>query len=129
MAAEDKVTKLTAARGRDVSAPRQTITLNGERHVLVFSNAALREAEDVYEAHFGKDVGIDYILAGLAKSKYAAMQAVCYGALVAGGCDMDWKEFDEAFGLTSLDAYREALLRGVTGALPDGPGEESQKNG
>lgn len=105
-------------RGRDMSAPVTHITLNGHRYALAFNNHSARVAEDIYEQVYGKDVGYADILAALAKFKYKAVMAVFYGALVAGGTDMGWDEFDETFKLDSIDGIREIIAKGVADALP-----------
>lgn len=110
--------KQKAERGRDVSAPVKFIELNGQRYELVFNNKAARVAEDVYEQVYGNDVGYAEILRLLTLSKYKAIMAVFYGALLAGGTDMSWEEFDEAFKLDSIPGVKEAILKGIVDALP-----------
>lgn len=113
-------------RGRDVSAPVTHITLNGQRYALAFNNRAARVAEDIYEQIYGKDVGYADILAALAKFKYKAVMAVFYGALVAGGADMSWEDFDSTFKLDSIDGIREIIVKGVVDSLPAGDEGETE---
>lgn len=121
--------KMQNQRGRDVAAPVNEITLDGKRYALVFSNKAARVAEDVYEQQYGQDVGYADILAALTKFKYKAVMAVFYGALVAGGTDMSWEEFDATFKLDSIPGIREIITKGVVDALPkagtEGEGSET----
>lgn len=113
-------------RARDVSAPIQFITLDGTRYKLAFTNRAARVAEDVYEQVYGRDVGYTEILKALANFKYKAVMAVFYGALVAGGAEMDWETFDNLFKLDSIEGIREIIVQGVVDALPkDSEGSEN----
>jgi len=120
--------KMQNQRGRDMAAPVNEITLDGKRYALVFSNKAARVAEDVYEQQYGQDVGYADILAALTKFKYKAVMAVFYGALVAGGTDMSWDEFDATFKLDSIPGIREIITKGVVDALPkaDTKGEDGE---
>ena len=113
-------------RARDVSAPIQFITLDGTRYNLAFTNRAARVAEDVYEQVYGRDVGYTEILKALANFKYKAVMAVFYGALIAGGTEMDWETFDNLFKLDSIEGIREIIVQGVVDALPkDSGGNEN----
>ncbi len=105
-------------RGRDVAAPVKSLTLQGETYTLAFTNRAARVAEDVYEQVYGRDVGYGDILSFLARGKYGAIMAVLYGALVAGGADMNFEEFDERFHLDSVPAVRDILAQGVMESMP-----------
>ena len=120
--------KMQNQKGRDMAAPVNEITLDGKRYALVFSNKAARVAEDVYEQQYGQDVGYADVLAALTKFKYKAVMAVFYGALVAGGTDMSWDEFDATFKLDSIPGIREIITKGVVDALPnaDTKGEGSE---
>ena len=114
-------------RGRDVSAPVTHITIDGRRYALAFNNRSARIAEDIYEQVYGKDVGYAEILAALAKFKYKAVMAMFYGAMVAGGAEIDWETFDEKFKLDSIDGIREIIAKGVIDALPkDNEGSEAE---
>lgn len=111
-------------RGRDISAPVTHITLNGQRYPLAFTNQAARVAEDVYESVYGKDMGYAEILVALGKFKYKAVMAVFYGALVAGGADMSWADFDQTFKLDSVDGIRDIIVKGVADSLPKPDAED-----
>lgn len=115
-------------RGRDVSAPIKHIELNGQRYALAFSNKAARIAEDVYEQQYGQDVGYAVILSQLSKLKYKATMAVFYGALVAGGTDMSWDDFDAAFKLDSIPGVKELIIKGVVESLPKADTAEDKEN-
>lgn len=106
-------------RARDVSAPVKYITLDGTRYKLAFNNLTARLAEEVYELHYGRDMGYADIIRQLALGKYAAVMAVYYGALVAGGHDMSWEDFDATFKLDSVDGIREIIADAIAKALPD----------
>lgn len=93
---------------------------------MVFNNHAARVAEDVYEQYYGQDVGYGEIIQRIAKGKYAAIMALFYGAMVAGGCDMEWPEFDEKFKLDSVDGIRAIIMRGLEKSLPQ---VEQDENG
>lgn len=105
-------------RGRDISAPIEQITINGQPYKLLFNNYAARIAEDVYEQYYGKDVGFGDILKGIARGKYSACMALFYAAMIAGGADMPWPEFDQNFKLDSIEGIRDIIMRGVEKALP-----------
>lgn len=111
-------------RGRDMAAPIRHLTLDGERYTLAFSNQAARVAEDVYEQQYGQDVGYGDILTQLSRGKYKAIMAVLYGALVAGGAQMDWATFDATFRLASVEGVREIIVQGVAASLPQADGQE-----
>lgn len=114
-------------RGRDVDAPVQHVTIDGQSYEMRFDNRAARVAEDVYEQQYGMDKGYYDILAEMARKKHRAIEAVVYGAMVSGGHDMDWAEFDAKFTLGSLDAVREAIQTALIESLPDDDG--NAKNG
>lgn len=119
----------TAARARELMAPIEHITLDGVEHKLVFSNEMMRVAEDVYETAYGKDVGFGEVLKAVAKGKYAAIMALFYGALIAGGAEMSWEEYDAKFKLDSVDGIRDILMRGMDKALlPETEGGKQPQN-
>ncbi|MEG0901217.1 MAG: hypothetical protein RSG96_03790 [Clostridia bacterium] len=107
------------ARGRDMLAPVEHITIDGKTYKMVYNNQAARIAEDIYEQYYGKDVGFADILQGIIKGKYSAIMALFYAGMAAGGCEMAWPEFDEKFKLDSVEGIREMILRGIGKALPD----------
>lgn len=113
-------------RARDISAPIQFITLDGQRYKLAFTNRAARLAEDVYEQVYGRDVGYTEILKALSNFKYKAVMAVFYGALIAGGVEMDWETFDNLFKLDSIEGIREIIVQGVVDALPRDNGDDGE---
>lgn len=113
-------------RARDISAPIQFITLDGQRYKLAFTNRAARVTEDVYEQIYGRDVGYADILKALTHFKYKAVMAVFYGALIAGGAEMDWETFDNLFKLDSIEGIREIIVQGVVDALPRDGGNDGE---
>lgn len=115
-------------RGRDVGAPVKHITIRGTTYPLVFNNHAARIAEDVYEEAYGKDVGYHDILRALARGKYSATMALYYAALVAGGAEITWEEFDRDFKIDQIEGIREVLENGITQSLPTEDPDEAGEN-
>ncbi len=107
-------------RGRDMSAPVEFITLNGTQYKTVYNNQTARIAEDVYEQQYGKDVGYGEILKGIAKGKYSA--------IISGGAQLSWEDFDAQFHLDSIEGVREIIARAVQKTLPDVPEQEDTEN-
>jgi len=108
-----------AAKGRDLAAPAQQLTLDGVQYKLVFNNRAARIAEDVYEDVYKRpDKGYFDILGDAGKGRYAAMQALYYGALIAGGAEMTFAEFDSRFSLGSVEGVSEIIMRELSKSLP-----------
>lgn len=106
-------------RGRDLAAPAKTLTLAGETHQLVFNNRAARLAEDVYEDVYNRpDKGYFDILDEAGKGRYRAIQAIYYGALVAGGAVMSFEEFDARFSIGSIDGMQELIMAELSKSLP-----------
>ena len=118
----------TAMRGRDMSAPVEFITLNGTQYKTVYNNQTARIAEDVYEQQYGKDVGYGEILKGIAKGKYSAIMALFYAAIISGGAQLSWEDFDAQFHLDSIEGVREIIARAVQKTLPDVPEQEDTEN-
>ena len=110
-------------KARDITAPYKRVTLDGQTYGLVFNNKAARVAEAVYEDEYGRDTGYYDILQEMAMRKHRAMMAVLYGALVAGGAEMTWEDFDAKFTLASIDGFAEILRAGVIESLPDDDGK------
>ena len=110
-------------RGQDIAAPVKTVTLEGKTYELVFSNKAARIAEDVYNDQYGRDANYLEILKDMAAMKHRALLAVVYGALIAGGGDMTYDAFEEAFTYDCIDALREIIRKGVFEALPEADGK------
>lgn len=116
-----------AIHGRDLDAPVQHITLDGVKYELKFNNRAARIAEDVYEEIYGKpEIGYYAIIDEAARSKHRALQAIYYGALVAGGTAMDWDTFDEKFTLSAIDGVADIIMKALSESLP--PVDESAPN-
>lgn len=106
-------------RGRDLVQPAQTVTLDGKTYPLKWGNKQARVTEQVYEEQYGRDVEYMEIMLELQRQKHRALQACVYGALIAGGCDMDWETFDQLFTYDAIDQLRETIQKAVLDTLPD----------
>lgn len=119
--------KHSTVKGRDLAAPVESITLGGVTYRLRFDNRAARTAEDVYEDIYNRpDKGYYDILGEAQQGKHRALQALYYGALIAGGATMSWEEFDRSFTLGSIDGMEEIILAALSKSLP--PADESAPN-
>lgn len=113
--------------GRDLDAPVQHLTLGEKQYELRFNNRAARIAEDVYESIYRKpEIGYYAIVDEAAHSKHRALQAIYYGALVAGGTDMGWDEFDALFTLSSIEGVADVIMKALSDSLP--PVDDSAPN-
>ena len=113
-----------AVRGQDLSAPLKSVTLEGTRYALKFSNRAARIAEDVYAEQYGKDASYLDILKDMTALKHRALLALVYGAMIAGGADMAYEDFEDQFTYDCIDGLRELIRAGVFEALPEPEGDE-----
>lgn len=104
--------------GRDLSQSARAITIEGVRYTLKFNNRAARIAEDIYADEYGRDIGYYAILEEAAKHRHGALMAIYYGALVAGGQDMSWEFFDDAFTLNSIEGISDIIQQGIAESLP-----------
>lgn len=110
-------------KGRDLIAPTKTLTLNGVTYQLTFNNKAARVAEDVYEDVYNRpDKGYFDILDDASKGKHRALQAIYYGALVAGGTAMSWEQFDADFRLSSIEGVEDLIMAELSKSLPPADG-------
>ncbi len=120
-------TKGFQPHGRDLEAPVKYITLREDKYPLKFNNKAARIAEDVYQEIYGKpEIGYYAIIDEASHSKHRALQAIYYGALIAGGTNMDWDTFDDLFTLTSIEGVAEVIMQALSESLP--PADESAPN-
>lgn len=120
-------TKGFQPHGRDLDAPVKHITLGGVKYPLKFNNKAARIAEDVYQEIYGKpEIGYYAIIDEASHSKHRALQAIHYGALIAGGADMDWDTYDDLFTLTSIEGVEEVIMQALSESLP--PADETAPN-
>lgn len=119
---------MSKIKGRDIASPVKTITIEDVPHPLVFNNQSARLAEDVYEDQYKRDQNYAEILQDLSRGKYRAVMAVFYGAMVAGGADISWAEFDEKFKLDSIPGIKETIMAGVVQSLPEPDDEDETKN-
>lgn len=115
-----------ADRARHVAAPIQYITLKGVKYPAIYNNKTARICEDIYADVYCKDIGYANILVELSRGRYSAIMAMLYAAIVSGGSDMTFQEFDEIFSLDAIDGLKEKVLAGVTASLPQE--EENPKN-
>lgn len=113
-------------RGRDVAAPIQHVTYQGERYPMKFNNKAARITEDVYEEQYGKDIGYYGVLAEVGIPKHRAIMAMVYGGIVAAGADVTWEDFEENFKLTSIESVAQAIRKGAVQSLPDEDPDEGK---
>lgn len=118
-------------KGRDLTAPRRRMTLEGVTYELAFNNRSARIAEDVYADVYGVEDergGYMAILGEASRGRLRALQAIYYGALIAGGATMPWDNFDRVFTLDSIEGVKEIIMAAVSDSLPpdDGKNMESQ---
>ena len=106
-------------RARDISAPVQHISFGERSYTLCYNNMAARVAEDVYEQQYGRDVGYYDILDEMQRHKHRAIMAIVFGALVAGGAEITWEDFDRDFSITAIDAVRDRIAEGIIASLPE----------
>ena len=122
-------------RGRDMAAPARTITLDGVAYKMVYNNFAARVTEDVYEDVYHKpDKGYYAILDEAGHGKHRALQALCYGAIVAGGAEISWEDFDRLFSLAAIEGIDAIIMDALSKSLPptdddDAPNAGSQPAG
>ena len=111
-------------KGRDISAPVDSMELDGVTYALRHDMNSFRIAEDVYELYYGRNVSFGTIALHLAAGRIGAIMAVLYGALAsaqvaAGKVPMTWKEFYAHFKLLNIPGFKEQLLENVKKALPE----------
>lgn len=106
-------------RGRDLVQPAQSVTLDGVTYQLKWGNKQARITEQVYEEQYGIDAEYMQIMLELQQQKHRAIQACIYGAMRAGGADMDWDTFDELFTYDCIDQLRDVVRKAVLDTLPD----------
>lgn len=119
---------VTAARVTVIPAKKDRLPINvlsSEAHklrVAAYARVSTNNEEQLtsYEAQ----VGYTEILKALSNFKYKAVMAVFFGALIAGGAEMDWETFDNLFKLDSIEGIREIIVQGVVDALPRDGGDD-----
>ena len=119
---------VTAARVTVIPAKKDRLPINvlsneaRKLRVAAYARVSTNNEEQLtsYEAQ------VDYteILKALSNFKYKAVMAVFYGALIAGGAEMDWETFDNLFKLDSIEGIREIIVQGVVDALPRDGGDD-----
>lgn len=115
--------KKPPVKGRDLAAPADRMTLDGVSYQLKFDMKQARIAEDIYELKYGRSVSYFVIAQHLAQGRLGAIMAVYYAAMISGGADMTWEEFDGKFRLDALPGVKEWLLENVMKSLPQTEGE------
>ncbi len=121
---------VTAARVTVIPAKKDRLPINvlsSEAHklrVAAYARVSTNNEEQLtsYEAQ----VGYTEILKALSNFKYKAVMAVFYGALIAGGAEMDWETFDNLFKLDSIEGIQEIIVQGVVDALPRDGGDDGE---
>ena len=81
---------MTVTKGHDLASPVKTMTIDAQKYTLAFTNKAARIAEDIYADVYeveGSKGGYMSILSEAANGRHRAIQAIYYGALIAGGCE------------------------------------------
>ena len=119
---------VTAARVTVIPAKKDRLPINvlsneaRKLRVAAYARVSTNNEEQLtsYEAQ------VDYteILKALSNFKYKAVMAVFFGALIAGGAEMDWETFDNLFKLDSIEGIREIIVQGVVDALPRDGGDD-----
>lgn len=112
-------------KGRDIMAPVDRITVDGKVYKLTFDNQCFRNAEDVYEMVYGRDVGYAQILQEIGRGKYRAIMALFFAAMVSAGSVMEWEEFDQKFKLDSIEGVSDIIARNLEKSLPELEGDET----
>lgn len=117
--------------GRDISAPVDTMELDGVTYALRHDLNSFRIAEDVYELYYGRNVSFGTIAQHLAAGRIGAIMAVLFGALKAaqeasGVQPMTWPVFYAKFKLLDIPGFKEKLLENVKKALPEVDGQSGQ---
>ena len=115
--------------GRDVAAPVRHVRWAGKGYALTFSNKTYRIMEDVYADYYGHpEIGLYDILAEIAIPKHRALMAAAYAAILAGGGEAEWQEFDEKFTLDDIEGFAEVMQQAILQSLPEPAAEDQPKN-
>lgn len=114
---------ILAPRAADVSAPIETVTLEGVTYKLVFNNRAIIETERASAQYCDYDLSYFVIIQKASRGQYTYMLLVIYGALRAGGSDMSWDKFIEVFTLANVLPLQSLLARGIAGSMPTKEGD------
>lgn len=109
----------TEIKGRDISRPVDSMELDGVTYPLAFDTNAMRVAEDVYDLQYHRNDSFLVIMQHLAAGRIGAIMAVLYGALISGGLEISWKEFNSKFKLTDIPGFKDMLMANVRKALPE----------
>ena len=122
-------TKPKETPARDLRYRTLRLTWRGEMQELRFNNNAMFQAEEVYDAEYGRDdCSWIAILRDLQKGKTSAIMAVYYGALKTKFPDLTFQDFVEDFRLDDIPEVAQARAEAIKGALPEDAGEGEGKN-
>lgn len=118
---------MAKTKGRDVAAPTRSVVWNGVEYRMVFSNQTARIVEDVYEQRYGRpDMGYYDALNELSAPKHRALMAFAYAAIVAGGGEVAWDDFDEGFTLDAFAGLTDMIREAVIESLPEDDGKNPE---
>ena len=119
---------VTAARVTVIPAKKDRLPINvlsnEARKLRVAAYARVSTNNEEQLTSYEAQVGYTEILKALSNFKYKAVMAVFFGALIAGGAEMDWETFDNLFKLDSIEGIREIIVQGVVDALPRDGGDD-----
>lgn len=117
-----------------ITAPMGTITLGGEDRMLRFDHEQIRQTELAWQALAGSVMGYLGILHQADRRVYAALCALCYGALASAEKDAG-VQIRERMGLAAFDRIADyqtlvkaggELVASAMAALP--AAEDGAKN-
>ena len=112
-------------RGRELAAPQTEMEFDGQMCPLKFDMNCFRIAEDVYEEEYGQDANFAEIAVKLTKGRLGAIMAVSYAALVSGGLNITFPNFQAVFKLTDIPGVRDRMTDLLADALPDPDPDEA----
>ena len=108
---------------KDLTAPIRHVKIGDKQYELVFNNRFIREVETVYDADYKTPKPAPMVFAEAHAGMVRALYALFYAAARAGGMQMSFDEFEEAFNIMEVEGVQELLLRSIDEALP-----ETEKN-
>ena len=114
---------------RDLRYRTLRLKWRGEMQELKFNNAAMFQAEEVYDTQYGReDCSWVAILRDLQKGKTSAILAVYYGALKGKFPDLQYDDFVDEFRLDDIPEVAQAMAEAIRGALPEEEAQPDTKN-
>ena len=111
--------------GSAISGKLLRIRWDDKNYDLRYTNAAMRNAEDVYDdIYHAETCDWTRILNDIAKGKLKGVMAVYFGALKTVLPRLTWQEFDDKFRLDMIEEVRNMMLSAVSNAMPEAaPGD------